>query len=68
MTSNLWLFSFTSYTYCQGTRDRGFSYKLVKSSLPIEQWEAKKRLIDWFVGRDEEIDKESIKSETIFQM
>lgn len=41
MRSSVWLFTFTGYTYCQGTRDRGVGIRLISFTLPCEEWEAK---------------------------
>ena len=39
--SGYWLFRFTSYSYCQGTRDSFHNdMRLLKFTLPCEQWEA----------------------------
>jgi hypothetical protein len=46
MTSTYWLFRFNSYSYCQGTRDVfNNDMRLLKFTLPCEEWEAKTHLI-----------------------
>lgn len=46
MTSAYWLFRFTSYSYCQGTRDSFRNdMRLLKFTLPCDEMEAKVCLI-----------------------
>lgn len=62
MYKSIWLFSFISYNYCQGTRDSGKEIRLVSLSLPCEEWEAKMYLIEELKNERVEFDEYSIVS------
>ena len=64
MRSSVWLFTFTGYTYCQGTRDVSVEVRLITFTLPCEEWEAKAALIKKLKADREEFDEDSIKSLT----
>lgn len=65
MMNHIWLFRFTSYSYCQGTRDRYTEdLRLVKCTLPCEEWEATNLLIKELEKEGTEYDKKSITSLT----
>ena len=60
-----WLFRFTSYYYCQGTRDRYSDLRLIQLTLPCEEWEAKNYLKETLSKERLEFDENSIESLTI---
>ena len=58
-----WLFRFTSYYYCQGTRDRfAGDLRLIQLTLPCDEWEAKSYLKETLIGEGLEFDENSIES------
>jgi hypothetical protein len=63
--SSVWLFRFTSYSYCQGTRDnyRG-DMRLLIFTLPCEEWEAKAHLLAVLINEGIELNVGSIESLT----
>ena len=62
MYKSIWLFSFTAYSYCQGTKDNGQELRLVSLSLPCDEWEAKMYLVEELERQRIEFDKNSITS------
>jgi hypothetical protein len=61
MMSGYWLFRFTSYSYCQGTRDAyRDDMRLLKFTLPCDIKEARICLITRLQTEDIEFDKNSI--------
>jgi hypothetical protein len=43
--SSIWLFRFTSFSWCQGSEDKHYGdMRLLKFSLPCKEWEAKEHL------------------------
>lgn len=66
MMSAYWLFTFTSYTYCQGTRDANRNdLRLLKFTLPCEQWEAENYLIKQLTANNIEFNPHSIECLTM---
>ena len=64
--NSTWLFRFTSYSYCQGTRDRlSGDLRLIQLTLPCEEWEAKNYLKETLSKERLEFDENSIESLTI---
>lgn len=61
MMSGYWLFRFTSYSYCQGTRDSFHNdMRLLKFTLPCEQWEATNALKKQLDSEDIQFSPDSI--------
>jgi hypothetical protein len=65
-TSAYWLFSFKYYLYCQGTRDGYEGIRLIKFTLPCEEFEAKNALIKALNTSHIEFDEDSIESLNVF--
>lgn len=66
MMSTYWLFTFTSYTYCQGTRDANRNdLRLLKFSLPCERWEAEALLRKQLIKEEIEFNSDSIECLTM---
>jgi len=64
-TSAFWLFTFTSYTYCQGTRDANYyDMRLLKFTLPCEEDEARICLVTRLRQSNIEFDLPSAQSLT----
>ena len=38
---SIWLFNFTAYSYCQGSEDVYEDKRLISTTLPCEEWEAR---------------------------
>ena len=61
MTSGYWLFRFNSYSYCQGTKDSFHNdMRLLKFTLPCEEWEARIALKELLASENLELDLKSI--------
>jgi hypothetical protein len=59
----IWLFRFTSYSDCQGTRDRYTEdLRLLTLTLPCTEWEAISLLTETLTNQDVEFDANTIKS------
>lgn len=56
----IWLFRFTSYSYCQGTRDRQEDLRLLTFTLPCDAKEAEHHLISKLKQNRIEFDEKSI--------
>lgn len=63
---HIWLFRFTSYSYCQGTRDTQYGdLRLLYMTLPCDEVEAKYHLIRKLNDENVEFDPESIENLSI---
>ena len=61
--NSIWLFKFTSYSYCQGTKDTFYcDLRLLKFTLPCSEWEARTYLISTLSSEGIDFDLSSIKS------
>ena len=56
----IWLFRFTAYEYCQGTRDRYEDMRLLTLTLPCDESEARHILNIHLTTNKVEYDKQSI--------
>ena len=67
MEMNNVLVSFTYYTYCQGSKDRNFGYKLLAVPFRYSFEEIKTLLMQAFDEKGEfEIVEDTIENETLF--
>lgn len=64
--THIWLFKFTAYSYCQGSRDSYEGSKLLIFTLPCEQWEAKSYLINYLDAYKIEFEPVTIEACNIF--
>lgn len=64
--THIWLFKFTAYSYCQGSRDSYEESKLLIFTLPCEKQEAKSHLINYLNAYKIEFESSTIESCNIF--